>query len=342
MQNQSTNLTIPQSKFDLNYKFYFMLKYLTKTKLTDTQILQFKEYLNRYGETLLKQKVQFDFRLSKEKEEYLLSILDLIHTQQDLDLLLFVLGLYDTKALLLCDARIKYDLLQQSLKHLKLHPLSTAYDKQSLIVPYGTRVNGALLALLFFEKLEVKDLSFCTEHYIQFFDKLADNASMLSKKGLELNQIFMLMFTESVDQLIKSTSGSDYEKRINSVLVKAGVPSESITKEHDANDKSTEFDFFFTLKGKTIGIGAKRTLRERYKQFIKTAHTSQLDVMICITLGVDATEDKVHTICSQHNVILFVADEIYEARPYLQNETNCYSVKDLTLETLNKLVSDTQ
>jgi hypothetical protein len=206
-----------------------------------------------------------------------------------------------------------------------------------LIVPYGTRVNGALLALLFFEKLGVKDLSFCTEHYIQFFEGLADNASILSKQGLELNQIFMLMFSESIDQFIKSTSGSDYEKRIMSVLVNQDI--EGITKTHDANDKSTEFDFFFTLEGKTIGIGAKRTLRERYKQFIKTAHTSQLDVMICITLGVDATEDKVQTICRQHTVLLFVADEIYQEREYLQQEQNCYSVNDLTLDTLKKLAN---
>jgi hypothetical protein len=46
-----------------------------------------------------------------------------------------------------------------------------------------------------------------------------------------------------------------------------------------------EFELFFELDGRTYGIGAKRTLRERYKQFIKTSHTSKIDVMIEITLG---------------------------------------------------------
>ena len=122
----------------------------------------------------------------------------------------------------------------------------------------------------------------------------------------------------------------------NSIYVKCATP----TKEHDTNDKSTEFDFFFTLNNKTIGIGAKRTLRERYKQFIKTAQSSPLDVMICITLCVDATEEKVRIIYNQHKVILFVSDEVYQEREFLQNEPNCYSVNELTLETLERLASE--
>ena len=340
MKHELKKLTVPNEKLDFNLKFYFMLKHLVKTKLADRQVLQLREYLNLYGKSLLDKKASFAFNLPETKQGetqkgHLFDIFTFIDKKEDLDLFSFALNLYAIKDLLLEEAKLKCLLIQDDLT--KLHPLSIQYDKKTLVTPYTTRVNGVLLALLFFNKLETQDLTFCTEDATEFFRKLSNDAVALSKKGLEPNQIFMLMFSESINQSIISNSGSNYEDRIRSVLVKAGVPNESITKEHDANDKSTEFDFFFTLEGKTIGIGAKRTLRERYKQFAKTAHTSKIDVWIEITLGVDSTEGKVQTICQQHDIVLFVADEIYQTHGYLQNEKNCYSVNDLTLDTLKKL-----
>ncbi len=84
------------------------------------------------------------------------------------------------------------------------------------------------------------------------------------------------------------------------------------------------------------GIGAKRTLRERYKQFIKTAQMTKIDVMIEITLGIDLTEEKVKAI-QNHNVYLFVADEIYQSYEYLQDIDGVFSSKDLNIETLDSL-----
>ena len=102
------------------------------------------------------------------------------------------------------------------------------------------------------------------------------------------------------------------------------------------NDKSTEFDFFFEIEGRIFGIGVKRTLRERYKQFIKTAITSKIDIMIEITLGLDLNEEKAKTIIN-HGNYLFVADEIYQAQEFLQNLNQVFSVKDLNLKTLKNL-----
>jgi hypothetical protein len=85
------------------------------------------------------------------------------------------------------------------------------------------------------------------------------------------------MFSESINQSIISDSGSNYEDRILTVLTSIGINENDISKTHDKNDSSTEFDFFFELQNKTYGIGAKRTLRERYKQFIKTAQMSNID-----------------------------------------------------------------
>ena len=118
------------------------------------------------------------------------------------------------------------------------------------------------------------------------------------------------------------------------MLNKIGITN--ISKIHDKNDKSTEYDFFFEIEGKTFGIGAKRTLRERYKQFIKTSITSKIDISIEITLGIDLNEEKAKIIAS-HGSFIFVSDEIYQIKDFLKQNNNVFSVKDLNIETLIKL-----
>lgn len=187
--------------------------------------------------------------------------------------------------------------------------------------------------MAFFESLKTGFIAKSTDEFIQNLAKQADD---LQKIGLEPNQVFMLMFSESINQSITSSSGTDYENRILSVLIGLGIDKNSITKIHDNVDKSTEFDLFFVLNGKTYGIGAKRTLRERYKQFIKTAQMTPIDVMIEITLGTDLTIEKAKSIVN-HGIYLFVADEIYQQYDYLQTMEKVFSCQDLTLDTLEKL-----
>ncbi len=156
------------------------------------------------------------------------------------------------------------------------------------------------------------ETNFISKSAEEFIKSLSSLAIELKNNGVEPNQIFMLMFSESINQSIISDSGSNYEDRILSVLTSIGIDESKIEKTHDKDDSSTEFDFFFELKNRSYGIGAKRTLRERYKQFIKTAQMSNIDIMIEITLGMDLTEEKVKAI-RNHNVFLFVSDEIYNA-----------------------------
>lgn len=173
-----------------------------------------------------------------------------------------------------------------------------------------------------------------SEDSINFLKELSKEFLLFKELGLESNQIFMLIMTETVNQSIISDSGSNYESRIFSVLTKNGI--KNIKKIHDKDDKSTEFDFFFEIEDRSFGIGAKRTLRERYKQFIKTAQTSKIDVMIEITLGTDLNEEKAKIIVN-HGTYIFVSDEIYQEKEYLQKMDRIYSVKDLTLDTLKVL-----
>ena len=332
-------LHISEKKFDLNLKFYFWLKHLVKTKLTESQALAVLEIaaralsyqeavdaLHHYTENKIK---------GAGKAEHFFQVVEIINSKTDLDVFLFSLRLYLIKDLLLAEAKLKEIVNKEELA--KLDPLSLAYDKKSLYSPYSTRVNGALLALLFFDNLDAGKTNLISREAHQIVTSLSAQAKRLAPLGLEPNQIFMLMFSESINQSIISDSGSNYEDRIMSVLLKIGIPQKNISKLHDGDDKSTEFDFFFELNGRTFGLGAKRTLRERYKQFIKTALTSKIDVFIEITLGLDLNEEKAKTIIS-HGTIIFVADEVYESRPFLKKLNGVYPVKSLTIATLKSLL----
>lgn len=332
-------IEIAQEKSDINLKFYLFLKYIIKAKLKDLQVnailQEYQLFLTAKDLELFKKSVLDNFnqptKTAKNQFNNLSEIFTQTNTSTDVEVLIFSLKLYLIKDLLLQEAKLKsiYDL--DKLK--ELNPLSLEYDKITVFNPYTTRVNGALLSLAFFESLDNGFISKTTDEFIL---NLSKQSQELQKFGLEPNQIFMIVFTESINQSITSNSGTDYENRILSVLIGLGVDKNAIKKVHDNADKSTEFDLFFELKGKSYGIGAKRTLRERYKQFIKTAQMTPIDVMIEITLGTDLTEEKAKSI-TNHGVYLFVADEVYQANTYLQEMDMVYSCQELSLDLLRKL-----
>ncbi len=278
---KAKKIEISQEKFDINLKFYFFLKYLVKVKLTNNQSYSILNIviLNR-DFLIIKDKIieyiEKNIKRGSKKYKLIYEILDEINSEVDLKLFIFSLELYMIKDLLLAEAKLKNMLDNSKLKN--LDPLSLEYDKITLFSPYSTRVNGALLSLIFFEKLENGETNLISKYAEDFIIELSKLAIELKKKGVEPNQIFMLMFNESINQSIISDSGSNYEDRILEVLVSIGIDENRIKKVHDKDDSSTEFDFFFELNNRTYGIGAKRTLRERYKQFIKTAQMSKIDV----------------------------------------------------------------
>lgn len=338
----TSKLKITDEKFDINLKFYFFLKHLLKSKLTPNQISKTLAIYKAHEtmdwlmsvEKIQQQIIQLGG--SRKQSDYA-EVIEHIHNQDDLALFIFSLRLYAIKDLLLSEAKLKTITIAERLA--SLPPLSLEYDKLSVMTPYSARVNGALLALVFFEKLAAGQSDFMSQEVEDFLKSLSISAKKLMEKGVEPNQIFMLMFNESINQSIISNSGSNYEERILSVLTGTmGLRKEEIVcKVHDKTDASTEYDFRFKLRdNRSYGIGAKRTLRERYKQFIKTAHASDVDVMITITIGLDLTEDKALTI-RENGVYIFVADEVYNQNHYLQQQQGIFPCSALTETTLLNL-----
>lgn len=333
-----SKLQIKEKVFDINLVFYNFLKKITQAKLTDNQANDILAiyFSNKNVKAKILKELFNSYVDDKIKRKDIYLITDVIDDINDetIDIFIFSLKLNMFRDLLLSEAKIKQAVKAQELEG--LNQLSLTYDKKSIQVAYSRRVSGALLSLLFFERLEKNETNFIAESSQIFIENLVNSYNKLSKKGIEANQIFMLLFSESVNQSITSSAGSSYEDRIKNILIAMGIPSDKIKKTHDKNDDSTEFDFFFELKGKTFGIGAKRTLRERYKQFIKTAQMSKIDVMIEITLGTDLRENIANSI-RQHGVYLFVADEVYKSKKFLQNTEGIYPASKLNLEVLKKL-----
>ncbi|NBX52824.1 MAG: hypothetical protein EBT63_04170 [Proteobacteria bacterium] len=327
-------LQISKEKSEINLKFYFLLKHLNKLNPSERQINLVSENISLFKSDIekLRENLEIIFQKSLSKLEIIREISLRINDELDIILLNFSTKLFQIKDLLLAESKIFENIDLENLS--KLDPLSLEYDKISVLKPYKTRVNGALLALLFFEKLDEKKFNFMSKDSFEYISHLSKIANDMRKKGLETNQIFMLMFNESINQSIISDSGTNYEDRIRSVLSNIGI--KNISKTHDKNDKSTEYDFFFEIDNKTYGIGAKRTLRERYKQFIKTSLTSKIDISIQITLGIDLNEEKAKIILS-HGSYIFVSDEVYQSRNFLQKYDKIYSVKNLNVKTLRNL-----
>jgi len=330
-------LKIKDDSFDVNLTFYNFLKKITQSGLTDNQINNLLSVYYSNGTVsndILKELfyANIEENITRKNLEPIYDLFVDIN-EFNLPIFIFSLKLNLIKDLLLNEAKITRSSKLDKLKG--LNQLSLAYDKVSTQVAYATRISGALLSLLFFDKLK-KSNSFILNSTNEFIDNLTTEYKEIIKLGVEPNQIFMLLLSESINQSIISTAGVSYEDRIRNILISIGIPAESITKTHDVKDSSTEFDFFFTLNDRTYGIGAKRTLRERYKQFIKTSRMTKLDVMIEITLGTDLRENIAKSI-REHGVYLFVADEVYESKKYLQEIDGIYPASNLNSDLLKTI-----
>ena len=150
--------------------------------------------------------------------------------------------------------------------------------------------------------------------------------------------MFMIIVDESINQSIRSDAGQSYEDRVYSLLMTLSDKVEG--HSHDKLIPSVEYDFTFDIDGNKYGVSAKRTLRERYKQNFEDIDFLTVDAMFLITLGIDLNEDKLNNILQKKGQYVIVAEEVYEAKEYLKNSPRVISSKQLTRDTIRKMLKN--
>jgi len=105
-----------------------------------------------------------------------------------------------------------------------------------------------------------------------------------------------------------------------------------------APNKGIEYDFIYSYQDKKIGISAKRTTRERWKQNWAHCVDLEVDVMFLITLGTDLNETKAQTVLSYQGWYIIVAKEIYDDNKYLKNIEKVFSSEKVKNSFLKFLI----
>jgi len=173
-----------------NYKLHFIFDQILKMKLTENQTLSMLKIESlklplQSTLSMIEKYANEKIKKGSKKQELLFEIMNEVVCELTFELFIFSLKLYRIKDLLLQEAKLR-DLLDIS-KLNKLDPLSLEYDKITLYSPYATRVNGALLSLIFFEKLEKEETNFISQDAESYIQELAITALKLKNRGIESN-----------------------------------------------------------------------------------------------------------------------------------------------------------
>jgi hypothetical protein len=269
----SSSFEISDEIFNYNYKLYFFIKILNSGNgITDvvSQKMQriivnylinysFKDDSDRNSQIkMVKDMLVTTYeKLNYKRKTTIDKIFRKINTYNDLIILYFSLQLIFVKDLFLIES--KFVAFDNFLRN-NVHPLSLKYDDIGIEIPYKRRTKSALLAYLFFEKLYNKNNNFLLNDSQDYVSDLINSYHYVNSLGVSINQMFMLMFSESINQSITSDSGSDYESRVLEVLISQGIDKASICERvHDNKHLSTEYDFTFDLNNRHYGISAKKT-----------------------------------------------------------------------------------
>lgn len=188
------------------------------------------------------------------------------------------------------------------------YKLTMTYDSYTTLMPYTDRVLSAYL-------LNKKSSNFMNEKPNEIF-----------------NSVFQIILDEAIMQSGRSNSGGDYESRIAELF--DFYKLKYAKHHHEEDDQSQEHDFLVSYKGKKIGVGAKRTLRERYKQYAPV----EVDYSLVFTIGEDLNEPKAKTITENYQSVIFVADEIYSQCEFLLKNNKVFKVTDFSLEILDEII----
>lgn len=326
--------------------FYTILKTLVQCKLSEVKLIRLQEIvasprLKEMGSAL-------------KLKKFLLSLTDIVDinqaTRENYETLIGSLNERNL-ACWMCCVDISVDLLlikdlilQESKAYINnqikkdvnkiADKLSMQYDISNIEIPYGLRVACSLMS---YTVTDVdRDTAFILNNTNETINNLHDKILTLKENfKITANNVYSLIVGESVNQSIKSDAGSSYESRFSEMILP--LVDEVRGHCHDSKIPSVEYDFVLARGNIKIGISAKRTLRERYKQNFEDIDQLDVDYMILVTLGTDLNEDKMNYILQRDKYFILVASENYDAKEYFMNEPRVISSKDLTEDKMNEL-----
>lgn len=335
--------------YNNNLEFYKILKQLIKCKLTTGQYINLQEILfssrlNDISSNNLKELILNNDKIcknnTKKYEDFLnlVNIMDSISIKKWIEFVDLSIDLIEIKDLILTETKIytKFE-YQNKIFNIK-DKLSLEYDMLGLDIPYGQRVISALLVYFITDINSNEEKYFLTKTINDVIEKIQNKVKILIKNyEININNIFSLIVNESINQSIISDAGVSYEDRISQVL--ANISDSYNGQSHDKNLNAVEYDFTFIIDNKLIGVSAKRTLRERYKQNWEEVEKLEVDYMCLITLGTDLNENKLNTILSKKGIFIVISNEIYEINKFMKNNNRIISSKDFNRENIKRLIN---
>ncbi len=333
MNIEHIDIEVSNSQLTSNLLLYRNIKDIIQSKISKPHILKLIEVLN----LILQSKDNFDEKKlaltnsllkisSKEHiQERLLSLIEhSILEDRHFNIFRLSLNILRFKDYIL----EKSKLYAENFRVLdKLHIMDFQYDQNMLNLPYAVRVSGALLIRVLFADIRLKRKR-------EFYATLINDIEVIQDIDPEI--ILQIIFAESSSQAIHSLSGSSYEKRFEQVLLSQNLKYEG--QCFDTNLPSVEYDFKIHLEDKSIGVSAKRTLRERYKQNHESLEKLEVDAMILVTLGIDLNKAKIDYILAKEKHYIFVASDLYEELDYFNQNKRVFPLNKLNKELLLSLI----
>lgn len=282
----SSELSFPKGKLPS------LLKVMSNEKIS---IKSYKKEINQIFQNKSSKKI----KLQKE------FIDETVDRKKDTELLRIALNILITKEKVMKNISELNKLHEEFLN--SCHVLSYEYDELSSSSPYERRIAGSVL-----------------------FKKIIDEIKLQKKSekkfpAIDINLVGQIILAESINQGIRSSAGSSYEKRCEHLFQNSNLTFSG--KKHDKN--GFEYDFIIKRKKLLIGVSAKRTWRERWKETFFPISDLEVDEMFLVTLGIDLTESRTKQATKEKGYKVFVADDIYKKTPYLQSTEGAFSIKDL-------------
>lgn len=325
---------IERETYDNNLFFYTILKALVQCRIPESKMIALQSCIHAQQENTYHDAEKFKVQLFNSDQivktcsdarglyDNLVNMLDNDNIKMWLDMVDAGIELLLFKDLILQESKA-YTLARQQLAESEIADhLSIEYDSINLSMPYGQRV---LSSLLVFALTDVNRKSeFLLASSNRRVKVIDSKISKLTHSYLiNCNNMLMLIVDESVNQSIKSTAGSSYEDRVESMI--APLVSDLQGHSHDSNISAMEYDFTFVLNGKRVGVSAKRTLRERYKQNHEDVDYLGVDYVLVFTLGTDLNKDKLNSLLQKNGTYVVVSREVYNMREYLRSSPNVLS-----------------